>query len=277
MTNKIALITGPTSGIGRVTAIELAKQGFDLILVARNREKVLLLQEELGSGVKSDFVECDLSSISSTQKAVEEIKGRYDKIDVLINNAGLITEQKDFSVDGIELTFATNHIGPFVLTTGLIDLLKAADHARIVNVSSTAHRFAFFDINKLVNPDRFIDLVVYGRSKLANILFSNELAERLKPFGITSNALHPGTIASNFGGTSKGATALFLKLARPFLKTTEQGARTSIYLATSPEVNGVSGNYFENRKPTRTTSAAKNKTYAKQLWDLSEQLVLKSR
>jgi NAD(P)-dependent dehydrogenase (short-subunit alcohol dehydrogenase family) len=273
MTNRIALITGPTSGIGRVTAIELAKKGFDLILVARNRDKVLALQQELGPSVKSDFIECDLSSIASARKAVDAIRQLHTRIDVLINNAGLITQSKQFSVDGIELTFATNHIGPFVLTTGLIDLLKAGDRARIVNVASTAHHFTFFDINKFVNPESFIDLPVYGRSKLANILFSNELAERLQHFGITSNALHPGTIASNFAGNSNGITALFLKLVRPFLKTTEQGARTTIYLATSPDVEGVTGRYFKNSRPTRTSAAARNRTYAKQLWELSEELV----
>jgi NAD(P)-dependent dehydrogenase (short-subunit alcohol dehydrogenase family) len=275
MNNKIAVITGATSGIGYVTAIELAKKGFDLILVARNEAKVSALQKVIGDHVKTDFVLCDLSSIFSVREAVRIIREQYDRIDVLINNAGLLVQNKQFSIDGVELTFATNHIGPFVLTTGLIDLLKAADHARIIHVSSEAHLFAFFDIDKLVNPSWYQDLIVYGRSKLANILFSNELSDQLREFGITSNALHPGTVSSNFAGNGDGVSAFFMKLFRPFFKTVEQGAATSIYLATSPEVAGVSGKYFVNCEPGRTSSASKDRELGKLLWKLSEEVVEK--
>lgn len=273
MTNKIALITGPTSGIGYVTAIELSKKGFDLILVARNESKVRELQKVIGDRVRTDFILCDLSSISSVKKAVDDINGRYDKIDVLINNAGLLVQNKQFSVDGIELTFATNHIGPFILTTGLIDLLKAAQNARIVHVSSEAHFLAFFDIDKLVNPSWYQDLIVYGRSKLANILFSNELSDRLQSFGITSNCVHPGTVASNFAGDGNGISAFFMNLFRPLFNTVEQGAVTSIYLATSPDVEGISGKYFVNCKQGRTSSTAKDRGLGKRLWELSLGLV----
>lgn len=273
MSSKIALITGPTSGIGYVTAVELSKKGYDLILVARNEAKVLKLQNEIGDRVKTDFVPCDLSSIGSVKAAVEQIRNRYSKIDVLINNAGLIVQDRQQSVGGIELTFATNHLGPFVLTTGLIGLLRAAYKARIVNVSSEAHFFAFFDINKLVNPPSYQDLIVYGRSKLANILFSNELAERLQFYGIASNSLHPGTVASSFASDGNGLTAAFMRLFRPFLKTVEQGAETSIYLATSPDVENVTGAYFVSRKKGRTSSLSKNKELGKALWKLSEELV----
>ena len=271
--SKIALVTGPTSGIGYVTSLELARKGFDLILVARNIDKCKKLQAEIGDLVKTDVVQCDLSEIKSVRKAVEEISQRYTKIDVLINNAGLILDEKQFSADGIELTFATNHIGPFVLTTGLTELLKAAGNARVVNVSSTAHHFAFFGINKLVNPKIYHDLVVYGRSKLANILFSNELSERLRLFGVTSNAVHPGTVASNFAGNGNGVTAFFMKLFRGFFKTTEQGAATSIYVATAPSIEGVTGKYFVDSKPARTSFAARNKELGRALWKLSEDLV----
>ncbi|TDE14458.1 SDR family oxidoreductase [Dyadobacter psychrotolerans] len=274
MSNKTALITGPTSGIGYVTAIELAKKGYDLILVARSEAKARLVQEEISGRVKADFVGCDLSDITSVKDAVQEIKSRYDKIDVLINNAGQIFQHKQFSPDGIELTFATNHIGPFVLTTGLIDLLKSADKARIVNVASEAHFFAFYDIRKLVDPPVYQDLIVYGRSKLANILFSNELAERLESFGITSNAVHPGTVASNFAADGTGITAAFMKLLRPFLKTTSQGAETSIFAASSPFAEGISGKYLVNCKPGRTSGAAKNRKLGQELWEFSERLVL---
>lgn len=272
MSNKIALITGPTSGIGYVTAIELSKQGFDLILVARNPQKVRELQEVIGNQVTTDFISCDLGSIKSVKAAVELIKRRYSRINVLINNAGVIVQNKQFSEDGIELTFATNHIGPFVLTTGLIELLKASERARIIHVASEAHFFAFFDITKLVNPSWYQDLVVYGRSKLANILFSNELSDRLQLYGITSNALHPGTVASNFAGNGTGISTFFMKLFRPFFRTVAQGAATTIYLATSPEVEGISGKYFVDCKPGRTSKAAKDRALGKRLWDLSDAL-----
>ena len=273
MKNRIALITGATSGIGRITALELAKKGFDLILLARNEEKALQLQREIGDLVKTDFIECDLSSIQSVRKAVEMIRQRYTRIDVLINNAGIIMQHKKMSADGIEMTFATNHMGPFVLTIGLIALLQVGTRSRIIHVSSAAHYFAFFKIDKLADPDYYQDLIVYGRSKLANILFSNELAERLEPFGITSNCVHPGTVASNFAGDGTGVTSFFMRLLRPFFKTTQQGASTTIYVATSPDLEGITGKYFVNSKPAGTSGAAKNKELGKKLWELSEELI----
>ena len=273
MKNRIALITGATSGIGRITALELAKKGFDLILVARSEEKALQLQSEIGDQVKTDFIECDLSSIQSVRKAVEIIRQRYTRIDILINNAGIIMQHKQMSVNGIEMTFATNHLGPFVLTIGLIALLQVGNRSRIIHVSSAAHYFAFFKIDKLADPDYYQDLIVYGRSKLANILFSNELADRLKPFGITSNCVHPGTVASNFAGGGTGVTSTFMKLLRPFFKTPQHGAKTTIYVATSPDLEGITGKYFVNSKPARTSGAAKNKELGKKLWELSEELI----
>jgi len=273
MKNRIALITGATSGIGRITALELAIKGFDLILLARNGEKALQLQREIGDQVKTDFIECDLSSIQSVRKAVEIIRQRYTRIDVLINNAGIILQHKQMSVDGIEMTFATNHIGPFVLTIGLIALLQVGNRSRIIHVSSAAHYFAFFKIDKLADPDYYQDLIVYGRSKLANILFSNELADRLEPFGITSNCVHPGTVASNFAGDGTGITSTFMRLLKPFFKTPQQGARTTIYVATSLDLEGITGKYFVDSKPAGTSGAAKNKALGKRLWELSEELI----
>lgn len=272
--SKIALITGSTSGIGYMTALALAGKGYDLILVARNEAKVRKLQEEIGDQVSTGFIFCDLSSIASVTEAVAEIREKYTKIDVLINNAGLILERRQNSIDGIELTFATNHVGPFALTTGLIGLLQAADHPRIVHVASEAHFFAFFyKTATLINPPRYHDLIVYGRSKLANILFSNELAARLKSTGITSNAVHPGTVASNFAGEGSGITALFMKLFRPFFRNATQGAAGTVYAATSPELEGITGKYFANNKPARTSGKSKNRELGLELWTLSEKLI----
>jgi NAD(P)-dependent dehydrogenase (short-subunit alcohol dehydrogenase family) len=270
---KTALITGPTSGIGRFTALELARRGYDLILVARTEAKALALQREIGYTVSTSFVQCDLSSIASVRQAVEEIRANYQQIDLLINNAGLIVQHRQTTADGIELTFATNHIGPFILTTGLIDLLKAAESAKVVNLASEAHFFAFrYQTAKLANPSHYHDLVIYGRSKLANILFSNELSERLAPFGITSNAVHPGTVSSSFGGNGNGATAWFMKYFKPFFRTPEQAAAGIVHLATAPELNDVTGQYFANGKPARSSAKAKSRALARELWTFSEAL-----
>lgn len=270
---KTALITGPTSGIGRFTALELARQGYDLILVARNEAKARELQREIGHSVSTGFVQCDLSSIASVKQAVEEIRDNYPQIDLLINNAGLIVQHRQTTDDGIEMTFATNHLGPFMLTTGLIDLLKAADAAKVVNVASEAHFFAFrYQTAKLANPPHYHDLLIYGRSKLANILFSNELSERLAPFGITSNAVHPGMVSSSFGGNGNGATAWFMKVFKPFFRTPEQAAAGIVHLATAPELNDVTGQYFADGKPARSSSRAKSRALARELWTFSEAL-----
>lgn len=268
---KTALITGPTSGIGRVTALELARRGYDLILVARNEAKARQLQLEIGNVVSTGFVQCDLSSIASVKEAVEEIKAGYQQIDLLINNAGLIAQHREMSADGIELTFAANHVGPFILTTGLVDLLKAAESARVVNLASAAHFFALrYQTAKLANPPHYHDLLIYSRSKLANILFSNELSERLAPFGITSNAVHPGTVSSSFGGDGNGATAWFMKYFKPFFRTPEQAADDVVHVATAPELNDVTGRYFANSKPARSSAKAKSRVLARELWAFSE-------
>lgn len=270
---KTALITGPTSGIGRFTALELARRGYDLILVARNEAKARQLQLEIGDAVSTGFIQCDLSSIGSVKQAVEEITTNYHRIDLLINNAGLIVQHRQTTADGIELTFATNHLGPFILTTGLVDLLKAAESARIVNLASAAHFFAFrYRTAKLANPQHYHDLLIYSRSKLANILFSNELSERLAPFGITSNAVHPGTVSSSFGGNGNGATSWFMKYFRPFFRTPEQAAAGIIHVATAPELNDVTGRYFANSKPARSSAKAKSRVLARELWAFSEVL-----
>ncbi|MPR35439.1 SDR family oxidoreductase [Salmonirosea aquatica] len=272
-TKKIALITGPTSGIGKVTALELAKRGFNLILLARNPKKADKLQLEIGVKAETAFIECDLSSLASVQRAVEQIRSDYSHIDVLINNAGLMMDHEEITLDGIEMTFAVNHVGHFLLTTGLIDLLKAGTDARIVHVSSGAHQFAKFRIDQLVKPDKFKPWTTYGNSKLANILFSNELSARLQPLGITSNALHPGFVATSFGSGFSSFGSVVMWLVRPFAKSPQEGAQTSIYLASSPEVFGVTGKYFENMQPIKPAKETHSKFLATELWKLSEDLV----
>lgn len=270
---KIALITGPTSGIGKVTALELAKRGFNLILLARNAKKADALQIEIGDQAETSFVQCDLSDLADVQKAVEQIHANHSRIDVLVNNAGLMMDHEEFSKQDIEMTFAVNHIGHFLLTNGLIDLLEAGKDARIVHVSSGAHQFGKFRIDQLVKPDKFSAWTTYGNSKLANILFSNELAERLQPLGITSNALHPGFVATSFGSGVSGLGNILMWLARPFAKSPQEGASTSIYLASSPEAASFTGKYFDDSKPKTPSKDAQSKFLATKLWELSEELV----
>jgi NAD(P)-dependent dehydrogenase (short-subunit alcohol dehydrogenase family) len=273
MQKKIALITGPTSGIGKVTARELAKRGYNLILLARNPQKADELQMEIGDKAETSFVECDLSSLVSVQHAVEEIKANHSRIDVLINNAGMMMDEEVITKDGIEMSFQVNHLGHFLLTTGLIELLKAGKDARVIHVSSEAHRMGKFRISQLVQPDKFNSWVTYSNSKLANILFSNELARRLQSFGITSNALHPGVVATGFGSNNSGLSKIVMWLARPFFKSPQEGAQTSIYLATSPEVRTVTGKYFSDLKQKSPHKDAESQLLATKLWELSEALV----
>ncbi|MCF0069557.1 SDR family oxidoreductase [Dyadobacter sp. CY261] len=270
---KIALITGPTSGIGRQTALGLARKGYDLILVARDEAKARELQMEIGDTAEIGFIQCDLSSMESVRRAVEKIKANYRRIDVLINNAGIIVQHRENTGEGIERTFATNHLGPFLLTTGLIDLLKAAGPARVVNLASGAHYMAFrYKTAKLANPPHYHDLLVYARSKLANILFSNELSERLALHGITSNAVHPGTVSSSFASDGNGATAWFMNAFKSFFRTPEQAAADIVQVATAPELADVTGRYFVNAKPARTSGKAKSRALARELWIFSETL-----
>jgi NAD(P)-dependent dehydrogenase (short-subunit alcohol dehydrogenase family) len=271
--SPLVLITGPTSGIGRITALELAKKGYDLLLLARNPDKAAELQRELGTRVRADFVPCDLGSLQSVREAVGTIKEKYPKLDVLINNAGLLSDREEYSPEGIEKTFAVNHVGHFLLTTELREQLQQGTRPRVIHLSSEAHRAARFRVNELVKPPDYGGFRVYANSKLANILFSNELAERWQSYGITSNAVHPGAVATHFAGEVSGWYKLAMAVARPFFITPEQGALTTLYLANSPEVEGVTGRYFSNQKPKTPNKDAQSTFLAKKLWELSEELV----
>jgi len=275
MAGKICLITGSTDGIGLEAAKTLASLGARVIIHGRNAEKgtrALATIRQLSPQAQVDFVRADFASLSEVRAMAEEVKSLVPHLDVLLNNAGAsATGSLSYSTDGYELTFAVNHLAPFLLTNLLLDTLKAAPRARVVNVSSLAHKLGSFDIDDLMT-EKAKPLHAYFRAKFANILFSNELARRLRAHGITSNALHPGTIKSNFGSESL-QTAIFYKLARPFLMTVKQGAQTLIYLASSPEVEGKTGGYYakcELKQPAKETD---DKLLANKLWEKSEALV----
>ncbi|MGV3558992.1 SDR family oxidoreductase [Larkinella arboricola] len=280
--SRTCLITGANSGIGRVTALELAKKGFDIIMLCRNMEKARPVRQEIKKVSKTghvDLVWCDMASQVSVMQAAREIADRYDRLDVLLNNAGLYIDKKQDSPDGIELTFATNHLGPFLLTNLLLNLLRKGTDPRIVTVSSEAHRWDHgFVIEELAKPRKYDGMRAYGASKLCNILFTNELAKRLADDGITANSLHPGAVKTNFGQSISSVKSLVFSLMRPFFISPEKGAETSIYLTSSPDVQGQTGLYFAKCRPKVPSAAAQSQFNASQLWTLSEQLTqLKSR
>lgn len=275
MNNKLCVITGANSGIGFETARELAKQGAFIVMVCRNEDKAeaarqKILSENQSSGI--DIVLCDFSIQDEIRKVADQIKASYEKIDILINNHGFLAASFNETVDGLEETFAVNHIGYFLLTNLLLDHIKASGTARIINVASDAHKGGRFIPGNVQLKKNYNNWVAYGNSKLFNILFTIELADRLKGTGVTANCLHPGVIRSNFGQSSTFLIRAFWKLAAPFMKSNEQGAQTTIYLATSDEVKEVNGAYFKNSKVTTPSDQALDKEAAEKLWEISEEL-----
>lgn len=277
MKNKICLITGATSGIGKATAIELAKLGFNLILTGRNEIKGKEISDSLikKNKIKSEFIKCDISSLNEVRKFAEKINSNYNQIDVLINNAGMRFNDYQKSVDGIELTFATNHLGHFLLTYLLLDILKESDDARIINVSSSAHYGKQIDIDDLVNPKNYNRSLIYGRSKLANVLFTYEFSRKYNYPNISINALDPGGVATNFArndGFVSWLKHLSYYIIKRQLLTPKQGAETVIYLASSSDVKGVTGKFFYKNKEVKSSDESYDKEIAKELWALSEKL-----
>ncbi|MBT2558993.1 SDR family oxidoreductase [Hymenobacter sp. ISL-91] len=278
---QIALVTGATSGIGKVTARELVRRGYHVILLARDAAKAARVRQEFqqlaASGQRVDVLLCDLSDLSQVRRAAEEFIQRYHRLDVLVNNAGLIFgKERETSTDGYEMTLATNYLGPFLLTSLLLPALERSKAARIVNVASEAYHMAKPKLHDLNQEGNYSAWRQYGNSKLYNILFTQELARQLRARGIANvvtNSLHPGVIASSFGFASGGLTSLFTRLAAPFLLTTEEGARTSIFLATDPIGGQVSGGYFDKQQATPVKHEFTDPAKVRQLWQETERLV----
>ena len=281
--NQIVLVTGATSGIGKVTATALAAMGAHVVVLARNAEKARATQQEIRAAAGHDRVDvllADLADQAQVRRAAAEFRARYPRLDVLINNAGLIFgAERQLSADGYELGLATNHLGPFLLTALLLDKLQASPAARVVNVASMAHLFARPDLADMQSARRYSAARVYGNTKLYNIMFTQELARRLRAHGIahvTTNAVHPGAVASNFGDSAGGWLGKLTQLARPFMLSVEKGAETSIFLASAPEVSAISGGYFAKKKAEPVRHAFNTPEHARQLWQLSEQLTATS-
>jgi NAD(P)-dependent dehydrogenase (short-subunit alcohol dehydrogenase family) len=276
MKGKTVVITGASSGIGQITAHELARRGARIVMVVRNREKGQRVIDEINRAFPEAQLElaiADLYSLAEVRRAGAEIRAKHPKIDVLINNAGLIHDKRELTVDGFERTFALNHLAPFLLTYELRDSLAAAAPSRIVTVSSEGHRFSHIDWAHLATgTDWKLGTLTYGNSKLCNIWFAREAARRLITQNITSNALHPGPVATGFGQSGSLVYRIGTRLAKPFLLTPEEGARTSIYLASSPDVESVTGEYFIKCRIAKPSSRARDDVSARRLWELSERL-----
>lgn len=275
MNGNVVMVTGANSGIGKVTALELARMGATLVMVCRSRSKGEAARDEIVAQTGNDNVElilADFAALESVRRAAQEFRERHDRLDVLVNNAGLYLGERLLSQDGYEMTFAVNHLAPFLLTNLLLETLKASAPARVVTVSSAAHTGGHIRFEDLNAERGFRGFKAYGDSKLANILFSNELARRLEGSGVTSNSLHPGAVATNFASGNGGLLGMVFGLLRPFFLSPEQGAQTSIYLASSPEVAGVTGKYFARCKPARTSSEAQDVAVQRRLWEVSAQM-----
>jgi NAD(P)-dependent dehydrogenase (short-subunit alcohol dehydrogenase family) len=278
MRGKVCIVTGANSGIGKVTALELAKQGATVVMVCRSRERGEAAQQEIMTESGSETVDlllADLSSMASARSMVDEFKRKYDRVDVLVNNAGALFSERKESADGLEMTFALNHMGYFLPTMLLLDMLKSSAPARIINVSSDAHRNGRIDFNDLQSKRRYSSFPAYAKSKLENVLFTVELARRLAGSGVTVNALHPGFVRTNFGGNTSGGgivTFLFRVFVKFVAISTERGAETAVYLAISPEVEGVTGQYFHKKKAVEPALQAKDMQIARRLWEESERL-----
>jgi NAD(P)-dependent dehydrogenase (short-subunit alcohol dehydrogenase family) len=277
MQGKTVLVTGANQGIGKAAAIALAEQGANVVILSRNPEKgraALHDVQAASRGGKAELLVADFASLADVRRAADEFRASHKRLDVLVNNAGLIVPERHETAYGIEETFQVNHLAPFLLTNELLDLLKASAPARIVNVSSEAHRHASMHWDDLqFARTRYKAFRAYGQSKLANILFTYELARRLDGTGVTANALHPGVVASGFGQTYSGALSFVIGLAKPFMLTNEQGARTTVHVASSPEVEGVTGKYFSKCRPVRSNAVSYDEASQKKLWSLSLEMI----
>jgi NAD(P)-dependent dehydrogenase (short-subunit alcohol dehydrogenase family) len=273
MRGKTVVITGATSGIGEVAAIALAKEGARIVFTARDKERAQATLEKLrrvnpASGHVVHFT--DLSLLSEMRRTVEEIK-EEPAIDVLVNNAGALFNNRLETEDGLEKSFALNHMSYFVLTTLLLPKLKAG--ARIINTASDAHHRAKLDFSDLQSKKGYSGFAVYSKSKLCNVLFTRELARRIAGTGITANSLHPGFVATRFGDQSGGMLSALVRVAKPIgAISPEEGAKTIIYLASSPEVARTSGEYFTKCAPAAPSSEARNDQDARKLWDISAEI-----
>ncbi len=266
---RTCLVTGASSGIGEETALGLARLGARVVLVCRSREHGERTQATIveASGNRDiDLALGDLASLASIRQLAKDLLATCPAIHVLVNNAGVVNLRRTTTIDGFESTFAVNHLGPFLLTNLLLDRIRVSQPARIVNVSSNGHRFGRLDLDDLQSERRYGFMRSYGGSKLANIHFSYELARRLDGSGVTVNCLHPGAVATRLGHNNGRFSPALAGLLKPFFLSPAQGAQTSIWAASAPELEAVSGCYFVKKKQVPSSPASHDESFAKRLW-----------
>ena len=280
MAGKIVLITGATNGIGLESAVGLASKGATVVMVGRDRARSEAALADVKRRSGSDKVElllADLSSMAAVRQLAADFLARHDKLHVLLNNAGALHATRKVSPDGLEMTFAVNHVAYFLLTELLLPTLKASAPSRIVSVASDAHKGMTLDFDDLQAEKGYTSFVVYGKSKLANVLWTYELARRLEGTGVTANCLHPGVVATGFGKNDKGLFALGAKLIAPLLISAEKGARTSVWAASDPGLVHESSNYFKKEKAIPSSRQSRDVTAQKRLWEVTEAIVAKGK
>jgi NAD(P)-dependent dehydrogenase (short-subunit alcohol dehydrogenase family) len=278
MQGKTVLVTGATNGIGKVTAIELAKMGAQVVIIGRSASKVEATLTEIsaksnGQAQVSALVG-DLSLLAEVRRLAAEFRQKYTRLDVLVNNAGGVFSERKVTAEGLEMTFALNHMNYFLLTALLLDMLKASTPTRIVSVSSGAHTMGALNFDDLQNTKGYGmgGFRAYSQSKMMNILFTYALARRLKGTNVTANVLHPGAVATGFGMNNNSLLMRLSGLFRPFMLTPEKGADTMTYLASSPEAAGVTGQYFDRRKSVKSAPYSYDEAAQERLWQVSEQI-----
>ena len=280
MESETVMVTGATAGIGKVTAREIASRGARVVIVGRSESKCRATVDEIRRAAnheRVDYLLADLSSLVETRAVATQFKARYDRLDILVNNVGAVFMQFGETTDGIERTFALNHLsGYFVLTNELLDVLKNSAPARIVSVSSDAHNAGKLALDNLEMRGAYRGFRQYSNTKLMNILFTRELSRRLEGTGVTANALHPGFVASNFGTTNNGRSWVgsMIKVMHLFALSEDEGAQTSIHLATSPDVAGVTGKYFVKGREKTPAATALVETDQRRLWEASEAMAM---
>jgi len=276
MNGKVSLVTGATAGIGKITAAALAAQGAELVIHGRDRQKTENTVNEIKAKTgneKVSYLLADFSDLDQVRELVKNFQGRFDRLHLLVNNAGAYFNKRIPTSYGVEMTFLINHLSPFLLTNLLLDTLKASTPARIVNISSEGHRQGKADFIDLGLEKGYFGMKAYGRSKLANILFTYELARHLEGTGVTVNTLHPGHIATDIWKNDFGSFGPILKwFMGKIALTPEEGAENSIYLASSPEVEGIHGKYFIKNAPTQSSPASYDEEIAHSLWKLSTEI-----
>jgi NAD(P)-dependent dehydrogenase (short-subunit alcohol dehydrogenase family) len=275
MEGKTCIITGASSGIGKASAEQLASIGAHVVMVSRNREKGERAKAEVEakSGRRVELMLADLASFGSVRAFAANYEETHDSLHVLLNNAGVAMLRRSLTVDGFERTFQVNYLSPFLLTNLLLSMLKRNAPSRVVNVTSVSHYGGHVNLDDLQMKKGYGVMHAYSQSKLAQVLFTHELAHRLEGTGVTTNCLHPGAVATNIWGNSLGPAAFLGKIARLFLLSPEKGAKTQVYLASSPEVEGVSGEYFEFQGKKESSAESYDQVLAERLWDASEKMV----